>query len=179
MNNKFKKDRLLKENIVIKLLSGGKKMRNYALIGASICAVVLLVLGSNGPAFAKTQSSLPTTILSLISTSSEEYEVHIGAGIHRLNGEGKFGWGWHTTVKNTGDTNITGFMYDKETTLSGKVISYGSGPFSLVPGMSVSAGTVNLLDFHPITLINLTVVVGNMTYSRSGYGIGPFVFLAG
>ncbi|MBE3122904.1 MAG: hypothetical protein IMZ53_00240 [Thermoplasmata archaeon] len=152
-------------------------MDKKPLIGVSICAVVLLVLGSSVPALAKPQSSLPKTIISSISTSSEDYKVYIGAGINREYGEGKFGLGWHMTVENTGDTNINGFTYDKETTLLGKLVDNGSGPFSLLPGTGFSVGSW-LLDFHPISFINLTVVVGNMTYSKSGYGIGPFVLMA-
>jgi hypothetical protein len=147
------------------------------LIGLSICAVVLLVLGSSVPALAKTQSSLSKTIPSISASLSEDYQVYIGAGINREH-EGKFGLGWHITVENTGDTNITGAMYNKETTLFGKVVDNGSGPFSLIPGMGISVGSWSL-DFHPITLINLTVVVENMTHSKSGYGIGPFVLLVG
>jgi len=143
-----------------------------------VVGVILLFLGSSIPALATTQSSLSKTIPSISTSSSEDYKVYIGAGFYREH-EGKFGWGWHMTVEDTGDTNITGVMYDKETTLSGKVVDNGSGPFSLIPGMSVGAASVSLLDFHPITLINLTVVVGNMTYSKSGYGIGPFVLLVG
>ena len=122
---------------------------------------------------------LVISVAPLISASSaEDYKVYIGAGFYRKYEE-KFGWGWHMTLENTGDTNITGFMYSKETTLSGKVISYGNGTISLRPGMSSGCASVTILDFHPITLINLTVVVENMTYSRFGYGIGPFVLMAG
>jgi len=154
-------------------------MDKKPLMVVSLCAVVFLVLGSNVPAVARTQSSLPTTIISSISASSEEYKVYIGAGTHRMYGEGKFGWGWHMTVMNTGDTNVTGYMYSEETTLSGELISYGTGNFSLLPGFGSSIGSVTLVDLHPINLIVLTVVVENMTYSKSGYGIGPFVLLVG
>jgi len=144
-----------------------------------VVGIILLFLGSSVPALAKTQSSLSKTIPSISALSAEDYQVYIGAGINRYYGEGKFGWGWHMTVENTGDTNITGAMYNKETTLSGKIVDNGSGTFSLRPGFGTGLGTVILLDFHPITLINLTVVVENMTYSKSGYGIGPFVLIVG
>jgi len=142
-----------------------------------VIVVILLFLGSSVPAFAKYQFSLSKTT-SLISASQvENYTVYIGAGIHRENHEGKFGWGWHMTVWNSGDTNITGFMYSEETTLSGELISYGTGNFSLRPDSGASSGSVTLVDLHPINLIDLTVVVENITYSKSGYGIGPFVLI--
>jgi hypothetical protein len=153
-------------------------MDKKPLIGVSILAVVLLVLGSSVPAVARTQSSLPKTMPPISPSSAENYEVYIGAGIIRKY-EGKFGLGWHMIVKNTGDTTITGAMYDKTTTLFGEVISYQYGPFSIPPGVEIGSGGCMLLDFHPINHIDLTVVVENMTYSRSGYEIGPFVLLVG
>jgi len=151
-------------------------MDKKPLIMVSICTVVLLVLGSSVPALAKTHFSLSKTIPLISTSSAEDYKVYIGAGFFREY-EGKIGWGWHMTVENTGDTNITGAMYGNETTLSGKVVFNESGTFSLRPGCSSGWGLATLLDFPLITLINLTVVVENMTYSRFGYGIGPFVLL--
>ena len=151
-------------------------MDKKPLIGVSILAVVLLVMGSSVPALAKTQSSLSKTISPISTSSGEDYNVYIGAGLFRLR-DGKFGLGWHVTVENIGDTYITGIFYYNETTLSGKVVDFGTGHFSLPSGTSISSLSVNLLDFHPITLINITVLIENMTYSKSGYGIGPFVLL--
>ena len=144
-----------------------------------VVGIILLFLGSSVPALAKTHSSLPKTIISSISTSSEDYEVYIGAGIIGMYGERKFGLGYHMSVQNTGDTNITGAFYENFTTLSGEVIGNGYTTFFIPPGVGEGPGSVTLLDFHPITLINLTVVVENMTYSKSGYEIGPFVLLFG
>jgi hypothetical protein len=149
------------------------------LIVVSICAVVLLVMGSSVPAVAKTQSSLSKTIPLISALYAEDYQVYIGAGINRMYGEGKFGWGWHMTVKNSGNKNITGAWYENITTLSGEVIGNGYSNFSIQPGVGEGIGSVYLLDFHPITRINLRVVVENMTYSKSGYEIGPFVLLVG
>ena len=101
-----------------------------------VVGVILLFLGSSVPALAKTQSFVSKTIPSISASSAEDYKVFIGAGIYREYG-GKFGLGSHMTVVNTGDTNVTGVFYKKETTLSGKVIANGSGPFSVLPGMSV------------------------------------------
>jgi hypothetical protein len=159
---------------VIYFYRGRKVMDKKPLIGVSICAVVLL-LGSSVPAVARTQSSLPKTMPPISPSSAENYEVYIGAGIIREY-EQKFGLGWHMTVMNTGDTNITGSTSSKEITLFGKVVDNWSQPFSLRPGIGFSIGSA-VLDFHPITLITLTVVVENTTYSKSGYGIGPFVIL--
>lgn len=164
---------VFKENHIIKSYFGGKNMKRIIVVG-----IILLFLGSSVPALAKTQSSFSKTIPSISTLSAEDFKVYIGAGFYREH-EAKFGGGWHMTVEDTGDTNITGFMYEKETTLSGKVVDNGSGTFSLQPGMSVGSASVSLFDFHPITLIKLTVVVGNMTYSKSRYGISPFVLLMG
>ncbi len=153
-------------------------MNKYPLIGGSILAVVLLLLCSSVSVLAKTNFSFSKKIPSISALSFEDYQMYIGAGIIRKY-EGKFGLGWHITVKNNGDTTITGAMYDKTTTLFGKVISNGYGPFSVPPGIEIGTGGLMLLDFHPINRIDLTVVVENMTYSRSGYEIGPFVFLIG
>jgi hypothetical protein len=102
--------------------------------------------------------------------------VDIGAGFYREHG-GKIGLGWHMSVENTGDTNITGFFYERETTLFGKILNNGSDPFSLRPGSGVSTASFIVLGLHRIWLLNLTVVVENMTYSKSGYWIGPLVLL--
>ena len=143
--------------------------------------IILLFLGSSVPALAKTHSSLPETIISSISTSSEEYQVYIGAGIIGFYSERNFGFGWHMSVENTGDTNITGAFIENFTTLSGKVIGNSYNTFSLGPGSSTgpASAILFLLPFHPITRITLTVVVENMTYSKTGYMIGPFVLLTG
>jgi len=143
-----------------------------------VVGIILLFLSLSTPTLAKTQSFVSKTTPSISTSSSEDYKVYIGAGFFREH-EGKFGWGWHMTVDNIGDTNITGFMYDNETTLSGKDLGSGGGPFSLMPGGGVGTASVTLLDFHPITLITLTIVVGNTTYSKSGIEIGPFVFIVG
>jgi hypothetical protein len=149
-------------------------MDNKYLIGVIILAVILL-LGSSVPTIARTQSSLPKTMSPISLSSAEDYEVYIGAGINNEY-EQKFGLGWHMTVKNTGDTNITGSTSSKEITLFGKVVDNWSQPFSLKPDLGFSIGGA-VLDFHPITLVTLTVVVENISYSKSGYGIGPFVLL--
>ena len=143
-----------------------------------VVGIILLFLSLSIPAFAKPQYLVSKALPSISTSSSEDYKVYIGAGFYRVH-EGKFGWGWHMTVEDTGDTNITGFMYDNETTLSGKIISNGGGPFFIMPGGSVGTASVTLLDFHPITRIYLAVVVEDMTYSKSGYEIGPLVLLVG
>lgn len=140
-----------------------------------VIGVILLFLGSSVPAVAKTLSSISKIPLPISPSSAENYEVYIGAGIISQY-EQKFGLGWHISVMNTGDTNITGVTYGEEITLFGKIIGNWSGPFSLKPGIGFSFGTAGL-DYHPINLIYLTVVVENTTYSKSGYGIGPFVLL--
>ena len=153
-------------------------MDKKPLIVVSICAVVLLLLCSSVSVLAKTNFSFSEKIPSISALSSENYQMYIGAGFFRKY-EGKFGLGWHMIVKNTGDTTITGAMYDKTTTLFGEVICYGYGPFSIPPGFEIGSAGCILYDFHPINRIDLTVVVENMSYSRSGYEIGPFVLLIG
>lgn len=152
-------------------------MDKKQLIGISISAVVLLLLGASVPVVARTQSSYPQTRLSSVTASSEEYEVYIGAGII-WQYEQRFGLGWHITVMNNGDTNISGATSSKEMTLFGNIVDNWSEPFSLRPDVGFSIGSA-VIDFHPLTFITLTVVVENITYSKSGYGIGPFVFLVG
>ncbi len=149
-----------------------KNMKKILVIG-----MILLFLGSSVPALANTPSSLSKTIPSISASSAEDYTVYIGAGINRMYGDGKFGFGWHMTVQNTGDTTITGTWLDKTTTLSGKVLGIGNVTFSIEPGIGEGSGCANIVDFHPLTLLTLTVVIGNMTYSKSGYEIGPFVLL--
>jgi hypothetical protein len=126
-----------------------------------VVGIILLFIGSSIPALAKTQSS-------------EHYKVYIGAGVYREH-EGKIGYGWHMTVENDGDTTITVVRSYNETTLSGKVLFNSSFPtISLPPGGWTTCGGAN---FHPIARIYLTVVVGNITHSKTGYMIGPFVIL--
>jgi len=144
-----------------------------------VVGIILLFIGSSVPALAKTHSSLPETIISSISTSSEDYQVYIGAGIIGFYSERNFGFGWHMSVENTGDTNITGAFIENFTTLSGKVIGNSYNTFFMEPGIGEGGGSAMLLPFHPITRITLTVVVENMTYSKTGYMIGPFVLLTG
>jgi parallel beta-helix repeat protein len=54
-------------------------MDKKPLIGVSILAVVLLVLGSSVPAVARTQSSLSETWPPISPSSAENYKVYIGA----------------------------------------------------------------------------------------------------
>jgi hypothetical protein len=140
-----------------------------------VLGIVMLVFGSSVPALARTQSSLSTTISTDPASTIEDYKVYIGAGILREH-EGKVGFGYHMTVENTGDTNITGFTYENCTTLFGKEYSNGQ-PFSLQPQTGFSIGSWVILDFKPITRITLTVIVGNVTYSKTGYEIGPLMLL--
>ena len=82
------------------------------------------------------------------------------------------------TIINTGDTNVTGFFYGNETTLFGEVLPGNTGPFSLAPGDMIVAGS-SFYYLHMLVFVHLTVKIGNMTYSKSGYEIGPFVLLVG
>jgi len=141
-----------------------------------VVGIILLFLGSSVPALAKTQSSLSKTIPSISALSAEDYQVYIGAGMYREH-EGKIGYGWHMTVENDGDTTITVVRSYNETTLSGKVLFNNSfPPISLGPGGWINCGGTN---FHLIARIYLTVVVGNITYSKTGYMIGVFVIIVG
>jgi hypothetical protein len=151
-------------------------MDKKPLIGVSICAVVLLVLGSSVTVAARTQSTLSKTIPSISASCAEDYIVFIGAGMYRA--EGKFGLGWNMTVINTGDTFITGVFHYKTTTLSGEVLFNESCQFYAYPGWSNSYGGWTL-ELHPINFISLSVEIGNITYSKYGYEIGPFVLLIG
>lgn len=104
--------------------------------------------------------------------------MYIGAGWRRDEGNGTFGIGWVMTVNNIGDTNISGVMYCKTTKLNGEPLLFEWSSFSLYPGTGCGYGgwTIELV---PINFINLSVEIGNKTYSRSGYEIGPFVLLVG
>jgi len=144
-----------------------------------VVGIMLLFLGSSVPALAKTHAHLPKTRIATISTSSENYEGYSGAGIIGMYSERKFGFGWHMSVENTGDTNITGAWIENFTTLSGEVIGNSNNTFFIEPGIGEGLGAAGLLFFPPIKRITLTVVVENMTYSKTGYGIGPFVLLVG
>jgi hypothetical protein len=152
-------------------------MDKKPLIVVSLCAVVLLVLGSSVPVVARTQLISSKTIPSVSISLAENYEVYIGAGIFREHG-GKFGFGWNMTVINTGEQNISGVFHSKTTTLSGKVLFDEFEPFYAYPGWSYGCSGWTL-ELHPINFINLTIVVENMTYSKYGYEIGPFVLLGG
>jgi hypothetical protein len=144
-----------------------------------VIGVMLLFLGSSIPTLAKNQSSLSKTISLSSASSAEDYIVYIGAGIFRKHVGGNFGFGWQMEVDDTGNKNITGVFYEKETTLSGKDISNETDPFSLKPDTGFGVGSFSMLRLPPIKIISLTVVVENMTYSKSGYEIGPFVLLVG
>jgi len=140
--------------------------------------IIMLFLGSSIPALAKNQSALSTPMPPISTSSGENYNLYIGAGFFPSH-EGKFGFGWHVTVENIGDTYITGVFYSNETTVSGKEVDFMTGHFSLPNGTTISHYHLFRLDFHPITVISIIVVIGNMTYSKSGYTIGPFVLLTG
>jgi hypothetical protein len=140
--------------------------------------IMLLFLGSSIPALAKTTYVGAKTTPSHAASSAVNYTVYIGAGIFRHHEE-KFGWGWHEAVMNTGDTNITVYTNETETTIFGKLIGYNSGNFTLRPGMGSGGGSVALLDFHPFERLTLTIRIENTTFSKSGYMIGPFVLFVG
>ena len=138
--------------------------------------VVAVLLGSSVPAIAQTHFSLSKTKSSILISSGEDYEVYIGAGMYREYGNGTFGLGWTMTVDNTGDTNISGVFYTKTTKLNGEPLLINMHSFYLYPGWGSGVGgwTIELI---PINFINLSVEIGNKTYSKSGYEIGPFVLL--
>jgi hypothetical protein len=143
----------------------------------TICVVILLLLCSSVSALAQTHFPLSKTESSISVSSGEDYEVYIGAGWFRDEGNGTFGLGWHMTVNNTGNTSISGVMYCKTTKLNGELIGDGFWPFSLAyPVISTTVGGW-IIDFIPINFIYLSIEIGNKTYSRSGYEICSFVLL--
>ncbi len=134
-------------------------------------------MSSNVSALAQTHFTLSKTESSISVSSGEDYEVYIGAGWLRDVGNGTFGLGWHMTVNNIGDTNISGFMYCKTTKLNGKLIGDEIYPFFLAySNESITVGGW-IIDFIPINFIELSVKIGDKTYSRSGYEIGSFVLM--
>ena len=145
--------------------------------------IMLLFLGSSVPALAQTHFALSMTESSILVSSGEDYEVYIGAGMVRYDKaemfrkEGKFGIGWYMLVEKTGDTPINGICYMKTMTISGEIICDEIYPFSIDYPFIWKAFSGATIDLHPINYINLTVEIGNNTYSRYGYEIGPFVLL--
>jgi hypothetical protein len=157
--------------------------RKLVVVGI-ICITVLLVLSSGVSALVQTRYSLSDAKSSISVSSGEDYKVWIRAGMFRYDSyvlgwfhEGKFGLGWDMMVYNTGDTNISGFFQVKITKLNGEPIGNNTRPFSIEPDGGSGIGGATIFDLHPIICINLTVEIGNTTYSKSGYEIGPFVLL--
>jgi hypothetical protein len=156
--------------------------RKLVVVGI-ICLSVLFVLNSNASAFTQTDFILNKTESPISVSSGEEYKVWIRAGMFRYDSyvlgwfhEGKFGLGWDMMVYNTGDTIISGVLSCKTTKLNGEPIFDKILPFSVEPDFGKGLGGITL-ELCPINFINLTVQVGDMTYSKSGYEIGPFVVL--
>jgi len=67
-------------------------MLKKLLMVETICTVVLLVLSV--PALAQTHFSLSKAKSSISVSSGEDYEVYIGAGMYREEGDGTFGCWW-------------------------------------------------------------------------------------
>ena len=109
----------------------------------------------------------------------EHYDISIGTGMNRFHEH--FGIGYNISVYNTGDQVLTGVMYANLTPLFGEPVPLlnDSMQFSLPPGWGAGMGGWSL-GFplrYSLFRIELTVIIGNMIYSKSGYEIGPFVFL--
>jgi hypothetical protein len=145
--------------------------------------ILVILLGSSISALAQTHYTSSKTESSISVSSGEDYDVYIGAGMFRFDKaelfrkEGKFGFGWYMLIEKTGDTPINGICYMKTMTLSGKVICDEFYPFSIDDPVIAVAFSGATGGFPPINYINLSVEIGNMTYSRSGYEIGLFVLL--
>ena len=90
-------------------------MGKKPLIVISLCVMMLLLLMPSTSALAQTHFSISRVIPSNSILLAEDYQVYIGAGSIRKY-EQKIGLGYHMTVMNIGDTNITGSMNNKEST---------------------------------------------------------------
>jgi hypothetical protein len=116
--------------------------------------------------------SIPVTSAS----SNEDIKVYISAGVLREKW-GRVGLGYSITVENKGDDNITGICYVNSTTISGNIIACFVTGFKIGHLMSFGTSGVTILDFHPINLIYFTVIVEDIVVEKSGFEIGPFVFI--
>jgi hypothetical protein len=115
--------------------------------------------------------------ISASSSSNVDFDIYISAGYCREKW-GKFGLGWRVVIVNNGDEIIEGVIYVNSTTLSGADILSDCAPFVIAPPVvSIGMGGITLIDCHPVNRILFTVIVEDVVVTKSGYEIGPFVFL--
>lgn len=108
--------------------------------------------------------------------SNEDFDIYISAGVVRTRW-GRFGLGYSIVIFNKGDVNIEGIFSVNHTTLSGEKLLYSSTHFTIGPRVEIGEKSFTLIDFHPINCIFFTVIVEDVVVTKSGYEIGPFVFL--
>jgi hypothetical protein len=85
---------------------------------------------------------------------------------------------WSVIIVNNGDEIIEADIYINFTTLSGEEIYCDGGHFIIAPPViSTRIKGIDIVDCHPINRILFTVIVEDVVVTKSGYEIGPFVFL--
>jgi hypothetical protein len=171
------KNQLINEKSKYKIIEG-KYMNKYPLIGVSIIAVVLLILGSltNVVGYQTVQSSNQKTI-----NTYDDVDIDIHAGVYgRTNGN--YGLGFVISITNNLDKNITGTITIYCNFTDDKTVRIQSASFFLsayLPKIEFVE-----IDWHhfPYPILKLTVNAKvNETatsISRSGIEIGPFVFFS-
>ncbi len=152
-------------------------MFKYPLIGVSICAVVLLILGSltNVVGYKIIQSPYKKTI-----RSSDDVDIDIHAGVYDKT-NGNYGLGYVIITINNLNEIITGYIQIYYNSTDNKPVSFTNTSIGLPP--LFVCRFVNV-DWHhaPYPILKLTVSVQinetSQFVSRSGIEIGPFVFFS-
>ncbi len=167
----------LKENIVIKYDNGGKQTKK-PLIVVSICAVVLLVLGSlnNVVGYQTVQSSNQK-----IKNTCDDVDIEIRAGAYE-NTNGNYGLCFLISITNNLDQYITVNMTIYWNITNDKTVRREIQLVNLSPHHpEIQFARIDYIHF-PFPVIKLKVIVKvnetSTSVSRSGIEIGPFVFFS-
>jgi hypothetical protein len=152
-------------------------MFKYPLIKVSICAVVLLILGSSTTVigYQTVQSSNQKTM-----NTYDDVDIDIHAGVYDKT-NGNYGLGYVISTINNLNEIITGYIQIYYNSTDNKPVSFTNTSIGLPP--LFVCRFVNI-DWHhaPYPILKLTVSVQinetSQFVSRSGIEIGPFVFFS-
>ena len=126
-----------------------------------VAGIILLLIGM----------SIPSTSAS----SNEDISINISAGMLRKEW-GRFGLGYCIVVANHGDEKITGISYVNYSMLSGQHLGSDMVIFTVNPLCEHVIQTCSS-GMLPVKRMFVTVIVEDVVATKSGYEVGPFVFL--
>ncbi|VVB60540.1 Uncharacterised protein [uncultured archaeon] len=152
-------------------------MKKKVIIGISICAVFIFILGSstNVEGYQTVQSSNQKTM-----NTYDDVDIDIHAGVYGKT-NGNYGLGYVLSITNNLNEIITGNIRIYYNSTDNKTVSFTNISFQQPPLFVVRFVNIDWLhSLYPILTLTVTVKINetSQSVSRSGKEIGPFVFFS-